>query len=289
MLLVVPKLITAGLRMLEIARAQSLGLSLGQLIAINLVTSFYALFLPGLLAAGAIRWYKLAKAAGKPAAALAAIGFSRLIEIEVTLAIGLAFWLSDPLSRDLYLAAGLGMSVALALCLLAHAFGPALAGRIGGRLARRPEAGFARRSTVALIDALASFRSLSWKAQLSTITHSSLTHLFGIGTMILFAYGLGLEAGIGALGWVRSLMAVLLLLPISWAGVGIREVGLALLLLPYGVQPGQAVALGVLLSARALLEGAMGAVVEACGWMRVRPAPETGTSPTPGPSSCASV
>lgn len=274
MMLIIPKLVTAGLRMQDIAQAQDLGLRLRDLIAINLVTSFYSLFLPGLLAAGAMRWYKLAQSAGKPAAALAVIGFSRLIEIEVTLAIGLGFWLADPLSRSLYAWPALIMVAALVSCLIVHIKGPAIAGRLDTRLARtgdQRQDNRVRAAGSAVIGALARFRSLPITVQLRVIGYSGLTHLFGIATMVLFAQGLGIDASIESLGWVRSLMVVLLLLPISWAGVGVRELSLALLLLPYGVGTGEAVALGMLLSARAILEGAIGAVIETTGsFARIR-------------------
>jgi uncharacterized membrane protein YbhN (UPF0104 family) len=100
--LLAPKLLTAGLRMVALSRAQGLRLGLGGLVALNLATSFYALFLPGHLAAGAVRWYKLTRVEGRPGAALAVVAFSRLIELEVTLAIGLGFWALDAKARALH-------------------------------------------------------------------------------------------------------------------------------------------------------------------------------------------
>ena len=285
MLLVVPKLLTAGLRLRALVRAQGLRLRLGQLIALNLITSFYSLLLPGQLVAGAVRWYKLAAAAGQPVAALAVIGFSRLIELEVTLALGLAFWLAEPAARAVHSLPALLVATALAACAAAHLLGPSLALRLAphggaGPLTRVRQAG------QAVLEAIGRFRRLPWPDQMGAIGYAALTHLFGIATMVLFAWGLGAEIGVGAIGWVRSLMALLLLLPISWAGVGVREVSLALLLVPFGMAPGEAVALGVLLSLRALLEGAMGAVIEAFTALR---SPRPAAPADKGPSPCASA
>jgi glycosyltransferase 2 family protein len=114
-----------------------------------------------------------------------------------------------------------------------------------------------------------------------------MTHAFGIATALLLASAVGSEVSIPALVWVRSLMSVLLLLPIGWAGVGVREVSLALMLAPFGMPPTEAVALGVLLSLRALLEGVLGALVEGFGLVRVPPSPAPPT--VAGSSPCASI
>ncbi|HEX6113072.1 MAG TPA: lysylphosphatidylglycerol synthase transmembrane domain-containing protein [Geminicoccaceae bacterium] len=283
--LVVPKLLTSGLRMLALVRAQNFRLGLGTLIAINLATSFYALFLPGQLVAGTVRWYKLARAEGQPAAALAVVGFSRLIELEVTLAIGLAFWVVDPQARQMHLLPALLVAAALAACIGIHAAGPSLAGRIAPRASGN---GWGARAA-AVAEAVGRFRRLTLRAQLAALGYSALTHLFGIATMVLFAWGLDSDVGFATLAWVRSLMAVLLLLPISWAGVGVREISLALLLTTFGVAAEVAVALGLLLSLRALLEGAMGALVEAKSAVRPRRPDPAGPVATSGSSPCASV
>lgn len=270
--LVVPKLLTAGLRMLALSRAQGFALGLGGVIALNLATSFYALFLPGQLAAGAVRWYKLARVEGRPAAALAVVGFSRLIELEVTLAIGLAFWALDAQARAHHGLPALLAGLALAACLAAHLAAPILAHRLACPIQPPARRGVLRRGAAAAVVALARFRGLSWRVHLSAIGFSALTHAFGIATTLLFVWALGSDIGVGALGWVRSLMAVLLLLPIGWAGVGVREVSLALLLAPFGMPPAEALALGALLSLRALLEGALGGLVEAFGLVPPAPA-----------------
>ncbi|MDX1540700.1 MAG: lysylphosphatidylglycerol synthase transmembrane domain-containing protein [Geminicoccaceae bacterium] len=274
--LVIPKLLASGLRMLALVRIQGLRVGLGGLIALNLATSFYALFLPGHLAAGALRWYRLARAEGRPAAALAVVGFSRLIELEVTLALGLTFWAFDAQARALHAWPALLAALALAACLGAHLAGPMLAERLperglrlGDRLARLSTALAAARAV------LARFGGLSWRAQASAVGYSALTQVLGILTALLFAWALGSEISVAALVWVRSLMAVALLLPVGWAGVGVREVSLALLLTPFGVPAAEALALGILLSLRALLAGAMGGVVEAFGLVRLPPAPAT--------------
>ena len=79
-----------------LARLQGMRVGFGPLLGLQLATSFYGLFLPGVVAAGVLRWYRLARLGGNPQATLALVVFSRLLEIEVALLLGLLFWFLDP-------------------------------------------------------------------------------------------------------------------------------------------------------------------------------------------------
>ncbi|MCG8587937.1 MAG: flippase-like domain-containing protein, partial [Proteobacteria bacterium] len=66
-----------------------------------------------------------------------------------------------------------------------------------------------------------------------------------VGSLVLLAWGLGLDVPWVALAYAAPLVTVATLLPISIGGIGVREAGYALLLAPYGVTVGQGIALGV--------------------------------------------
>ena len=82
---------------------QGMALSTFQIIEINLVTRFYGLFLPGYLAGGAIRLYKLSQPENKWREALASITFNRLIGTIVLVIVGILFWMLDTNSRSNYM------------------------------------------------------------------------------------------------------------------------------------------------------------------------------------------
>jgi hypothetical protein len=63
------------------------------------------------------------------------------------------------------------------------------------------------------------------------------------------------------------------MLPISIGGIGVREAGYALLLGPYGVSPGEAVALGLLQYGGYLVVAAIGGVLLVVERRPVHPAP----------------
>ncbi len=70
---------TAALRVKILTDRVGMALPLLTIWEINTISSFYATFLPGELAGGAVRWYKLSRPGGKRAEALAVITFERLV------------------------------------------------------------------------------------------------------------------------------------------------------------------------------------------------------------------
>ena len=74
-----------------------------------------------------------------------------------------------------------------------------------------------------------------------------------------------MEIGFASLAWVRSAVQLAAMLPISLAGIGIREGGFIVLLEPYGVPNDEAVALGILVFSSLILNAGVGAVLEARG------------------------
>jgi glycosyltransferase 2 family protein len=98
-----------------------------------------------------------------------------------------------------------------------------------------------------------------------------LAQLLGIGSYGLVALAIGLDLSWITIAWTRSAAMLLAILPVSVAGLGLREGALVLLLAPYGVTPADAMAfsltafasttlaaglLGGLFEARRLLSGA---------------------------------
>jgi len=70
-----------------------MGLTTAQVFRINLITSFYELFLPGSVVTGAIRWYKLSQLSRMKIPTLAAIGINRLVHLVVIILIGGVCWM----------------------------------------------------------------------------------------------------------------------------------------------------------------------------------------------------
>lgn len=104
------------------------------------------------------------------------------------------------------------------------------------------------------------------------VTCSLLWNGLGILSIFLAAMAVGAEVSWVTLGWMRSLLAIILLLPLGWGGVGVREATVAAILQPYGVAPALAIAIGAIVSLRNILEAVLGGLVEVASlWRKRRP------------------
>jgi hypothetical protein len=81
--------------------------------------------------------------------------------------------------------------------------------------------------------------------------------------MYSLALGLHIDIHLIIVGWVRSLINIATMVPISFSGLGIREGGLIVLLKPYGVSGSEAVALSFLIYLGNLFLGFIGGLLEA--------------------------
>lgn len=255
-----------------LASLQGMRLGFGPLVGLQLATTFYGLFAPGIVAMGLLRWYRLARLGGDPKATLALVVFSRMVEIEMALLTGLLFWAADqdaPRSPALPLAfAGMLVAVAAIRWLsfhpqagsrATHLMQAVLPTHLGVRLRSR---------LVDLLEVGGRYGALTARAWLVLLLNVLVGQVLSIATIGLLATALGMDVGWATLGWARAVLTLALLLPITWAGVGLREATLAAALVAAGQPAAAAVSLGLLLGLRVLLEAAAGGIVEWHPWQR---------------------
>ena len=105
----------AALQLKLLTDCHGMNLGLLRIIGINASTEFYKLFLPGILAGGAIRWYRLSRDNKMRAQALAVIGMSRLLNLFVLLVLGVLGWLLEDSLAETQLVFGFLLACLLAL------------------------------------------------------------------------------------------------------------------------------------------------------------------------------
>ena len=256
-------------RLSLLAGVQGAGLSTGEVMEINLVTQFYALFLPGGgVAAILIRFYRLTRDDRRYTAILAAILCDRLLATATLCAAGLIFWLLDGPERPPQALLVLVLSSAATALGLWPMFHPAPARWIGPLAARLP---LARTLWPRLADALALFRAIPRSGQLHLAALSIGAHVMGIAVYFLLAGGLGLSVPFVALGWMRSIAMLVAILPFSISGLGLREGAMVALLGQRGVPGDTAVGYALLVFAITILSVALvGGLLEAYRWFRPR-------------------
>jgi uncharacterized membrane protein YbhN (UPF0104 family) len=230
-------------RLRILTNAYALSLTTFDVFEINLATRFYGLFLPGGGAtAAAVRVVRLARLKKDHAGAIASIALDRVVATLALCCVGVAFGL---------VAARPGQSawlliMGIAMLGLATPFGWLLGARSrSGALANRlASGGFP--SIRRITDAILHIPRNDWGRILGW---SLLAHLLGTLEYLALARSLDLELGFAALGWIRAVMLLATLVPITISGLGLRE-GAAVLVLPaYGVGPDAALAFSLLVFA----------------------------------------
>lgn len=243
---------------------QGMALSVWKIIKINLISIFYGLFLPGMVSSGLIKWYKLAKSEQKRTEAFLVIVFNRFYDTVVLSVIGVLMWVLDPLARQ---------NALLLMSMMALCFALFVAGLIShsantieylySQFRRLPvKIDFAQRITSKIVASVRQFHSLTTAELLKITGMIAIKHLIGITTFLLFAIAVQIDLPFASHGWIRTYIMLAMMLPISLAGLGVREGGMIVLLQLYGIPPQQALAFSFLLLGRSILLGLVGGIVE---------------------------
>jgi glycosyltransferase 2 family protein len=245
---------------------QGLSLSIRQIMQINLVTRYYDLLLPAYVSGVTIRWPRMARKDGKPVETLAAIAFNRFLTMVTVVLLATLFWY--PGRPDAF-ASWIGILL-IGLLFGTLAFYPVFFNRaLAARYCRMLERGWLaklpgplRRRAASFATAAGHFqglpvRTVAWLGALSL-----LRGLTVIISFVFLAWALGLALSFAAAGWVRSMLKLAGIVPFSVMGVGLREVGLVVLLPYFGISTADAVALSLLLVARNLAKALAGGMLE---------------------------
>ncbi len=250
-----------------LAKQQGLSLSTWQMFEINSASMFYGLWLPGSLSGGAVRWYKFAQKNGKPSEALTMIIFDRLADTVGLVGVGLACWLLGTRTPHHAL---VGMAFLASLGVLAAGYLLIFERRVPGAvirmLKRRNWSWLPARLRTTLkglaVSAGRYHSSVSGPWLATVVGLSAASQAVGVASFWMLFRALALPVGFLDVGWVRSAMLLLLMLPVTVAGFGVREGGLILLLGPLGVSSAQAVAVSLLRFCTGLVAALIGGVVE---------------------------
>ena len=275
LLLAVPMTVIAAIRLQLLLSSIGVPVPLGQVLRINLTSSFYSLVLPGFLSTGVLRWYRLNRAGSPGAHTFAVLLLSRLIETTIVLVSGLTFWLLEGMPGDervmvpLFAALFLGLGAVYLI-----GFNRATAERLRTSLTIGRTAwvwASVREPLLAVVDAIRDLGHPLARRRVTVIGISLVGHLLGILLFLFFARGLDIALSLPAAGYTRSMLLLAGMLPLSIGGFGVREGGMILLLAPYAVAPPQAVALAFLLLGRDLIGIGVGGWLELRSWLARKP------------------
>ena len=246
-------------------RASGLRLSYLELVRINLMARFYTIALPR-GASMAIRWHHYQKG-GSGHAAAALLLFENMVSVfTLFLSAGVILMVEyerlGATAHTLLFVSWLGVCVSAVILfpfvhkpsadLFARVLQPVLrkGGRVGAILTN-------------LLSAIENYHSLPVRRVGSILLASLLGYIFFILSAWILAEGMGLGVGIIAIAWVRSLTLLVALVPVTIAGIGLREGMMIALLAEYGITPSVAFAYAVASFAIQLVLGLFGAILAA--------------------------
>jgi uncharacterized membrane protein YbhN (UPF0104 family) len=259
-------------RLTTILASQGVIVRAYETFAINLSAYFYNLFLPvGGVGIAALRLQRLStQKSGRFTAALTAMVCDRLAAVVSLGIVGLACSLADarpkPAGSFLVLAGG----VATIALLLAPRAVPSAARTFARELQSGGQGTWWASAIGRLRHALGAVAQMRTATLARIVLISIVAQIPGVLVYVVLGQALGMPvASFVTLGWVRSVVMLVTVLPVSIGGLGVREGMLLLTLGGFGVPAHESIALSVLIFATTILApGLAGGVVEGVQWLR---------------------
>ncbi len=244
-----------------------IALPLKRLVAINFISRFYALFLPSAIGPEAIRWYKVTKNKKGRSFFLAATMAERLFFLLILLLCTLIPFLLRLPSPDLIIPQK-RLAPILAACLLGVAFGmlffyfPCIQQRAKHRIIKIIE-------QVGLSPGLKIFQFMkNFEIQppfsrlfLPLLLLSAAWQTFFLLRIFFLFRAIGVSIPFIDVVWMGSFVMLLQVLPVTLAGLGLREGAYAFFLSLYGFPPETGIAIGLLFFSQMLIFAAIGALL----------------------------
>ena len=265
-LLAVFSSIIVALKYYYLIRGSLIEHSLAALVKINFMTRFYALFLPSAVGREAIRWIKVTYNQKDKAFFLASIIFERLTFIFVLLLCGLIplfFYKSNPeivhLRMKILPAGAIGLGV-VSILILFYIFQPI-------RSLINPLLVTVLQKMQKIIDVDAhfekdSFKSMNSKLFFYMVGLSLIWQIFFICRLLILIRATSVPLSFMDITWIGSLVLLLQTIPISFAGIGLREGAYAYLFVLFNLPPEKGVLIGLLFFTQMLIIAFVGGICE---------------------------
>ncbi len=239
---------------------------MASLIKINFIARFYALFLPSAIGREIVRWIKVTRNQSGKAFFGASIVYERLTFLLVLLLCGvmpLFLYKSGAELIDLRMrilpAAILGLgfistSILLLIFQPTRGFVISLPHRALKRLWPKLDVlAYLKNDTLVKVQP----HTILWLMGLSVIWQ-----IFFIGRLLVLVKAASLPLTFIDIAWIGSLVLLLQTMPISFAGIGLRESAYAYLFSFFNLPPEKGVLMGVLFFSQMLIIALVGAVFE---------------------------
>jgi uncharacterized membrane protein YbhN (UPF0104 family) len=250
--------VAATFQMRVVTANQGVSLGLWQLYRLLLATQFYSLMLPGPLAGGGVAWAKYLQHGADKETAAAVVVLNRAIGLGLLTVVGACAWVIDRHSdRPMLVASTIFLAilgVAIVLLLPPQKTGAA------------PSPLDEPHTTSGLSQfwhRLFLFRRISRSSKLIILASALTDAMLTAAVILSFALAVNIELTMVSALWIRAALQVTLFLPITLAGMGVREVSLVGLGTLVGIPSAAAIAWSFTILAGTIVVAAVGGLVEA--------------------------
>jgi uncharacterized membrane protein YbhN (UPF0104 family) len=256
----------------QLLRKVGLQISLRRVALANSLSTLYTLILPSDALAGIVKWADLSAATGDKPRVLSAMVFAKVALALAPLFFGtLALAIHNPFS-DVPLSAiagGLCIIVVVGtVAILNPKSGLVVDRGIGKLVSVLPD--YVGEKLSAVVASLKHFRLLSHVDHLQLMLFSVATFGFGIAGFYCAVRAAGESVAITALLWVSLVLFITRLLPITISNLGVRESIIIYAFAAYGVAPGPALLIGLLMFSNTIFIAIAGWLYQsalAVGWL----------------------
>ena len=244
----------------------SIARSILSLVKINFISRFYALFLPSALGPEAVRWYKVTRNKNGRAFFSASVIFERLTFLVILILCGLIplFWYSTN-SEIATLRAHILPALLAALCviclLIVYFIYPVLRSLLRSLFARYFSS-WRISKDISLFLQNFSIKNNTLSLLLYMFMLSLLWQAFFLVRLFVLFKAASLPLSFVDIAWMGSLVLLLQVIPISFAGIGVREGAYAYLFTVFGLAPGEGVLIGILFFSQMLILAGIGGLLE---------------------------
>jgi len=256
-----------------------------EIFRIQMIATFYSLVLPGDLLAGGVSWYKLSRPDRKYIEAGALLIFFRLVQISCLVFIGLivALWdpqIGSPEFRTLIII-GLLSIIIMWILFFSNQVTKILdyiVDKVNGNSSLLKSL---YDNVEKLLNTILKFRSLGIYRLIFVFSLSLIAQILGLVYFFSLARAVDIQLPFFVIGWISTFATIIQMIPISIAGLGIREASYAVLLNDYGISPEQAISFSITIFAVFVIVGLVGGLFELSdiyrNWQR-RQKPDTDRS-----------
>jgi uncharacterized protein (TIRG00374 family) len=264
-LAVISGIIVAG-KYYFLIKGSAMSHSLISLVKINFIARFYALFLPSAAGREVVRWIKVTRHKKGKAQFMATIVFERLTFVFILLFCGIIALVFEPSNPEIKVLrmhvlplAALGMGLVAVLIFLFII--PPIRDRINSLVHAMLQRIRPRLEVDGYLDS----------PHLNKIDANVFTLIFGLSViwqifficrlLVLFKAA-SIPLGILDIAWIGSLVLLLQTIPISFAGIGLREGAYAYLFTLFNLPPEKGVLMGILFFSQMLIIASVGGIIE---------------------------